>query len=257
MHDRRVTFMSSSRSRLSLAAIVTLLPFLSPLAAQPSAQAALRPDHAETLIAEVSVQSLSAGRVAVILDQFDAPESDATAERVFILESAEMLETELPIYMGVAQVVFQNDRLFIMSLAEPRAVGVFLSKIGANEVENRLAANLARRYGHSTVGAISLLSGYGLSDYRGGFLLPIETWPPQERPENSLQPKIWDNVITEKSGCISGGPGSSSCSVDCPFDVGCSVSCVTGYYACCECKWTVPGCSCIPDGSCGPRPCEP
>lgn len=60
-----------------------------------------------------------------------------------------------------------------------------------------------------------------------------------------------DNVVSltnaESSGCYSGGYGASSCSINAGTDIvgfgvsaGCSVSCISGYYACCNIN-----CACI------------
>lgn len=50
--------------------------------------------------------------------------------------------------------------------------------------------------------------------------------------------------------CYSGGPGSNSCSIDAGIEIlgvgvagGCSVSCNSGYYACCSLR-----CTCINEG---------
>jgi hypothetical protein len=47
-------------------------------------------------------------------------------------------------------------------------------------------------------------------------------------------------------GCTAGGPGSTSCSVTCGDRPGCSVSCASGYYACCKCGSYIsaPSCTC-------------
>jgi hypothetical protein len=45
----------------------------------------------------------------------------------------------------------------------------------------------------------------------------------------------------DDGGCQNGGPGASSCSVGIPpFHTSCSVTCQSGYFACC----TFAGCSC-------------
>ena len=57
------------------------------------------------------------------------------------------------------------------------------------------------------------------------------------------------NVLcrSETAGCLSGGPGSSSCSISGDLGVGggeggvsCEVTCQSGYYACCS----LTGCHC-------------
>lgn len=260
MNYRWVTFPSLRRTRL-LSAVLALFCFAAPLAAQPSTQADLRNggDHVEILLGKVSVQSLSDGRVAVAVDRFDTGKPDSIAERVFILNSMEPIEVALPIYLEAAEVAVRKDRLLVMSLEQPLAVGAFLSDAGAMEMEQRLAANLANRYGHAAGQEIVLLSGYGLADFRGHFRLPVESWPPEEQTGNILKPKGWEDVLaTKEGGCRSGGAGSSSCSIDCATDSGCGVTCQEGFYACCNCTWGLtPGCSCVYNGNCGLHPCEP
>lgn len=48
---------------------------------------------------------------------------------------------------------------------------------------------------------------------------------------------------TSSGGCTSGGIGSSSCSLTCGGQT-CSVTCNTGYYACCVCTTSGPRCKC-------------
>lgn len=51
----------------------------------------------------------------------------------------------------------------------------------------------------------------------------------------------------EEAGCMSGGQGATSCSIDCPGGHGCSVSCGSGagYRACCNCP---DNCKCTEKG---------
>lgn len=50
-------------------------------------------------------------------------------------------------------------------------------------------------------------------------------------------------VADEGPVCVSGGPGSTSCSITVAGS-GCSVSCQPGFYACCGATQLVPGCTC-------------
>jgi len=66
---------------------------------------------------------------------------------------------------------------------------------------------------------------------------------------HGLQNSTEDEDLGES--CESGGTGATSCSISGCFDSSCSVSCGTGFYACCYCDGTPPGigphCNCKPN----------
>jgi hypothetical protein len=165
-------FFPSSNCSVALVIVVTLaLPSLAGAAVGQG-------DPAEVLVGEVTVQSLSEGRIAVAVNQFGAGDPDQTAERVFVLQTEGPVAADLPIRMGAGRVVAKRDRLLILSLEEPRAVGLFLSDVDRVEVTELLEAMLVHRYGVSDPSSVLTYSGYGLSDHRGEYALPIESWPP-------------------------------------------------------------------------------
>lgn len=135
-------------------------------------------DQAEVSVGEVTVQALPGERIAVVLNQFEGDLQDETAERVYILQTTTPMPPDLPIYMRSARVIFKEDRLAVVSLEEPRAVGLFLSRVDSAEVEASIVANLDGRLGPPEPGAILLISGYGLAIHRGEFPSTIEDWPP-------------------------------------------------------------------------------
>jgi len=52
-------------------------------------------------------------------------------------------------------------------------------------------------------------------------------------PENIIEPGNPVGVSCKIGSCTSGGAGSSTCSITEVFGISCSVSCNSGYYACC------------------------
>ncbi|MGD2113490.1 MAG: hypothetical protein PVG07_00450 [Acidobacteriota bacterium] len=165
-------FAASSKCSVALMIVVTLA------VPQLAAAAVEQGDPAEVLVGEVTVQSLSDGRIAVVVNRFDAGDPDQTAERVFVLQTEGPVATDLPIRMEAGRVVAKRDRLLILSLEEPRAVGLFLSGVDRAEVAEFLEAMLVHRYGAADPSRIFTVSGYGLSDHRGEYALPLESWPP-------------------------------------------------------------------------------
>lgn len=248
---------TSCRSHLSrrLGAIVTtaMVTVLLMFIGSVPAGAVEGADHAEVLVGEVTVESLPDVGIVVVLNQFDAQEPDATAERVFVLQTATPMEAELPIHMGAARTIFRQDRLLVVSLEEPLAVGLFLSDVGRSDVESAVRELLNHRYGRAASATVLLHAGYGLSNHWGEFALPLESWPPV-REHRGLARKDFEEQIQL---CHAGGAGATQCSISCVVG-GCSVTCETGTYACCTCTWT-PECKCIPSGGsqCPPLPCVP
>lgn len=246
----------SRRSRLIIAAAPALAVLL--FVVDVPAGATGQPDPAEVLVGAVTVQSLPNGDIAVALNQFGAGEPDDTAERVFILQTTAPMPADLPIQMEAAQVIVKPGQLLVVSLEEPRALALHLVEVDQTALVKTLEAMLAQRYGRTAPDAILTHAGYGLADHRAEYDLPIRSWPPQ-RPGALLMPK--DGIESQSGACQSGGPGSTSCSITCPLQVGCSVDCSEGYYACCKCGWT-PSCDCVNpggdgSGECPPLPCVP
>ncbi len=80
---------------------------------------------------------------------------------------------------------------------------------------------------------VTIVYGKELSHWYGDSRFEIE-----EIFNNSKIKNIHDLLLNQQQDrgvntCSSGGPGATSCSIDDPIS-GCSVSCASGYYACCS-----------------------
>lgn len=215
------------------------------LALTPPATAQL--DHAEVLVGSVEIQVFSGHGIGVTVDEVP---QDGIAEAVFVLQANALIPPELPAHMRTARVTFEGERLLIVSLEESFAAGLFLYEVDASDVEQRLRGHLGQRHRGATP-RVFLHGGHGLSRHKGRFPLPIETWPPAE-DSGALQTEAFGDATTQSAGCDAGGPGSTSCSVSCGgTNHGCSVTCASGYYACCDCGFLVSSCTCVSDGSGG------
>lgn len=58
--------------------------------------------------------------------------------------------------------------------------------------------------------------------------------PAISRNLSSSSAEVNPNSISPGGSCTSGGTGATQCSIDGAFGTGCSVTCGTGYYACCD-----------------------
>ena len=223
--------------RILLSALALGLAFEAPATAQ------LYPEELEGAVA---IQLFPGHGIGVTVDELP---QDGVAEAVFVLQANARIPPELPLRMRAARVTYEEERLLIVSLDESLAAGLFLSRVDANDVERRLRAHLGQRHGGATP-RLFLHGGHGLSRHRGRFPLPIATWPPAgESGALDLDPF---GGVTAQSDCDAGGEGSTSCTVSCGGpNHGCSTSCESGYYTCCDCGSLVSTCTCVPDGSGG------
>ena len=97
----------------------------------------------------------------------------------------------------------------------------------------------------SISGAVSNMDylSYGFSYLTGSWSIPRIKASTYKQPFNTLDysktinptitPMVDDPVSCAQNICTSGGAGSSSCSITEPFNLGCTVTCNAGYYACC------------------------
>ena len=155
-------------------------------------------------------------------------------------------------YFQTAVIEFTGQELVITS-AETGQTDVF--SVGPPRRQSRRTDDIA---------SSTTYIGYGLTHKMGAFLnlvplvppLPTASWSGTPHTEDCTDP---DNCVLYPDGgdsggsaggsCISGGQGASSCSLSKNGD-SCSVSCVTGYYACCSYPSCSPfsnclSCSCI------------
>lgn len=106
-------------------------------------------------------------------------------------------------FFADAQLTFIGDRLHLVSIDSPDTL--------------TLAVGPARPGDHADMASIH---GTGLAHLRSA---------------TTVEPSFTDDPGTgggSSGGCSAGGPGSTSCSISDPL-VSCSITCSTGYYACC------------------------
>ncbi len=225
--------------RILLLALTLCLACATPGAAQPEPQ--------EMLVGAVEIQVFPGHGIGVTVDELP---QDGVAEAVFVLQANARIPPELPLRMRTARVTYEKERLLIVSLEESLAAGLFLYRVDALDIEGRLRGHLGQRYRGATP-RLFLHGGHGLSRHEGRFPLPIESWPPAGGSD-ALDLETLGDVTTQATGCDAGGVGSTSCSVSCGgTNHGCSTTCTSGYYACCDCGFLVSKCTCVPDGSGG------
>ncbi|MDX1627474.1 MAG: hypothetical protein R3345_02175 [Fulvivirga sp.] len=136
---------------------------------------------------------------------------------------------------------FQHEGEFSFSLPlQMRGIVVTdKSILIENEQGNLVAIEVKRndeKYLYASYNPAEVLSGYGLSKYN----LDFKSY--KDFKNNRQTAKVL-------SDCTSGGEGSSSCSIDEPFN-SCSVTCREGYYACCDSSTTT--CTCVESGDGAP-----
>lgn len=95
---------------------------------------------------------------------------------------------------------------------------------------------------------LEVIYGYGFARYYGITQSPAElacnVFPEDCYTTKDKPPILDDWGDGGAASCQSGGTGSSACSIDCG-SLGCSTSCNTGYYACCNCFDNGPSCKCF------------
>ncbi len=126
-------------------------------------------------------------------------------------------------YSGNASIEFRGDELIVIS-GETGELYAF--SVGPPRLPQRV---------FGTGPSVSIFPGYGLNHEMGPHVNKIYMpWPQKGRrvPVSLLVP---DDAPGGggSGGCQSGGIGASSCSITAGGG-SCSVSCVSGYYACCS-----------------------
>lgn len=181
-------------------------------------------EHADVLVGRVVIDSTAEGEITIAVDRYQVRRGagDGIAETVYVLqhEGALVLEEDYPL----AQVVARPAAVEIHPIPDGR---VWKFTLGAAE-EFELSSG------------IGCVVGYGLSHNHGRF--PLASGEMRRIFAGELN-KSPDPGGTS-SGCKSGGPGSSQCSITCSDGTGCGVTCMSGYYACCNCTVNGPSCRC-------------
>ena len=212
-----------SRKPFVLVALTALLLCASLSHATPVTAAA---DHVELIAGEILMRTAETG-IIVAIDNGEA--ADGFVDHAFLFQM-ERVPKQLTTFEGTGTVLVRADRL------------VLTSELGEQIADLRLFQGFEARERQQ-----SHLFGTGLSRYSNLSKLTIDELGGFDPA--FLAPSSWlnENPFAQpafKASCAAGGTGSTSCSVsDC-----CSVSCSSGYYACCHCT---NGCTCVSDGGGG------
>jgi hypothetical protein len=214
---------------------IMLLVCLTTLAAG-SARAA--DDVAQRLLGDVLVRSQGT-TVLVAIDDAETPER--ALSRAFKYQLATPLADDVNLRLR-AELLVRKDRLVITSPEGPtRLVLALAGSRSAASTQATSKSGFARE--------IQWLDGIGLADYVRPAALSLDELAVADLEATATRQAVecarsapagsdFFGWLEPVGGCPSGGPGSSSCSIhNC-----CSVTCTSGYYACCHCS---DGCRCV------------
>lgn len=208
------------------------------LALLPIAASAQITDRAEILKGHVTLIQSNGTDVVVTVDH--ELDLNGVIEDAFVLRTDGLLPVDLPEIDDLSRVVVRPNSLLILP-ENGRNVILGLGTSGPS----------ARRL--QSGGTVVVNNGFELRRVRGNFDVD-----PYTLADELLSPRPGAGFISgddeiaalfqaEVDGCISGGDGADSCSLDGDIDivgtgggVGCSVGCRDGYDACCS----ITGCHC-------------
>lgn len=185
-------------------------------------------EHAEVIVGRVVIDSTLDGEILIAVDQRQGRRGggDGIAEMVFVLQ------VDAPMHLredyARARVIARQDSVEVHP-APPAAGWVFA---------------LADASDRETPPGFERVVGFGLS-WNGGRHELTDDGNGELRSVIAELGGVYHDDTgggTSGGGCTSGGIGSSQCSVGCGG--GCSVTCNTGYYACCVCTSSSPRCKC-------------
>lgn len=196
-------------------------------------------DIPETSEGRVTVDVLKGYGIGVALDLAPA---DGVVDRLYILQKAALAPDELPLYYDDARLLYHQHAVIVTG--SPREQGVVLLLDRQEHLSRQMElvdGELHQVFGKR--GAVTgseelptphVYTGFGLIERPGTWLDPFE--------DLAREPGV-----VEKSGSCS--PGATQCSVGCGNS--CSITCSSGYYACCTCALGTENCECISEGGSG------
>jgi hypothetical protein len=192
----------------------------------------------EYISADVSIKTNSEGDVIVL-----ANTKDSANEKMYVLQGG----NGKPINKSfkTAQVIYLTHLIIINSLENKERYYLGISKPEEKEVLSKLPEIYKSFFSSSTY-------GYGLVQMKGFLPNTINVFKNNSDPFQDLYSYrgfVNDksvNNLTEPEHCDAGGAGATSCS-KASGGYSCSVSCGSGYYACCnDHTVTPPSCNCKP-----------
>ena len=190
-----------------------------------------------------AIYAESYNQVMVIAIDSDAGGSrDGVADSVFVVATPESFVTPVSYRWTNATLVFKASGVMVTAPEEREALIVTFKRdvpranfAAPAEFHTTRVANAIGLAHHSTLSDIYYMDNMPSGSSRGHRGVASDTigdgW--------GKQPFQNDWSSSPSGGCTSGGGGSTSCSVSgcaaTSYKNDCSVSCITGYYACCSC----------------------
>jgi hypothetical protein len=200
-------------------------------------------DAAKVFHGAINVESYN----QVMLIAVDA-NNDGNADNIFAVATYESFNAPLSYRWKNADLVFKASGIMVTSPAEREALIVTFKR-------NLPKANFiapAEYHTSHVADAIGLAHHYSLS-----LTYPMDGIPSGRRSNSRITTNTYDDGWYREpytqdwdswgsgGGCLSGGSGSTSCSISgcasTSYKNDCSVTCMNGYYACCNCG----NCTCL------------
>lgn len=187
---------------------------------------------AEFFTGTMSYSTGKNGDLALIINVKDHKNSSGSSRRAIVLQrESGQITSDLKIKEGKAEFVSIPGALLINSLEGGTR---FLLTVDSEEAKT-FVSKLPESYK-----SYSVLKGYGLSYRFGSIPESVEKYVNVLASARNGAPPVTNSIPEGGAGdCTAGGRGATSCSIT-SGDKSCSVSCGTGYYACCGAS----GCEC-------------
>jgi hypothetical protein len=151
---------------------------------------------------------------------------DNTYTKAFILQTE--TSNHLLTKVGQAELIIFNTSILLKINHELIYIGL------KNELTDQIEKELKSQF---SIKISNSIKGFGFSKVTGSWNLENVNFSNNHAFSvlEIFQTEDIKSISSDKiaAGCTSGGKGSSSCSTSNPL-TGCSVSCSTGYYSCCD-----------------------
>ncbi|HJW95356.1 MAG TPA: hypothetical protein VJ901_17190 [Thermoanaerobaculia bacterium] len=201
-------------------------------------------DAAKVFHGAIYVESYNQVMV-IAIDTEGASQRDGNADNVFVVATPDSFDTPISYRWTNANLVFKPSGLMVTSPSDrealivtferdiPRATFAAPADFRTTRVSN--AIGLAHHSSLASVYPMELMPRGHMKSSRAGSNTYENDWFRQ--PFN----QDWNSSGGSGggSGCTSGGSGSTSCSISgcasTSYKNDCSVTCFSGYYACCNC----------------------
>jgi len=188
----------------------------------------------ESIWGDVLIQSAGSGRVQVLVDTFKGGR-DGFVDQWFTLEAEDAALDPVSIHLPVAEILHYEGGMRITSADHGTSYDL-------------VVADFERTLPNHQHFPVQRFVGFGLSHNIGDTGLRIPKFKRNASDaydcESCLVQDPSPGGGSGGAACGSGGPGSTSCSVSNSTN-SCSVSCASGYYACCNVIVDFTSCRCV------------